>query len=82
MAPVDLSTLPSGRSPFQYTRRDSILYAVAEGASFDDHKWVRLNLLENQKKTIDGLGLVEMPDSCGKGTPVRRRRVYPDWNEC
>ncbi|KAI9002197.1 HotDog domain-containing protein [Hyaloraphidium curvatum] len=40
MPPVDLSKLPVSRSPFQYTRRDVILYAVAEGASWDDHKFV------------------------------------------
>lgn len=40
MPPVDLSKIPTSKSPFQYTRRDVILYAVAEGASFEDHKYV------------------------------------------
>ncbi|KAI9014089.1 HotDog domain-containing protein [Hyaloraphidium curvatum] len=40
MPPVDLSTLPVKRVPFQYTHRDVILYAVAEGAGFEDHKFV------------------------------------------
>jgi hypothetical protein len=40
MPPIDLSALPVNETPFQYTRRDVILYAVAEGASFDDHKHV------------------------------------------
>lgn len=40
MPPIDLSKLPESRSQFQYTRRDVLLYAVSEGASFDDHKCV------------------------------------------